>query len=114
MYEAILGKAVEIKPRGEEGSSFDSAAAMSAFRRVWSRSVGTISHRLRGLWSHTVPQQMKQQPMAGWLRYLSEEAAKRIDEAQARLSSSRGRRRVQSREVMSIRPVDVSDYKRVA
>jgi len=59
----------------------------------------------------------KQPQVAGWLRHISVEAFKRLDQAQMRLSSGRdgyNRRRVQSREVMSIRPVEEHDYKRVA
>ena len=44
------------------------------------------------------------------------QAVKHLDQAQMRLSGrgSYNRRRVQSREVMSIRPAEERDYKRVA
>ena len=121
MYQLILGKPVEIVP---PTSAEPQAAALrpsvrSLVRRAWTQSV-QISHRLRQMWRQrraepeTQPQVQPQ--MAGWLRHLSEEAFRRLDEAQVRLSQPRhrqARRRVESREVMSIRPVE-HDYKRVA
>ena len=59
---------------------------------------------------------VKKPEIADWLRHVSDEAAKRIDEAHVRMSTDQSepwRRRVVSRELLSVQPADES-YKDVA
>jgi hypothetical protein len=124
MYQAILGKTVEIEPEQDRPAWYGDWRGVQSFaRRAWAGSVSQIT-RIRGLlWNGTTgtaeceTEETQQPPVAGWLRTLSEEAFKRLDQAHTRLRDSRHgpiRRRVESREVMSIRPVEEHDYKRVA
>jgi hypothetical protein len=131
MYQFILGKPVHIKqPDGEEPAPDATPASFQELtRKAWAASVGQITHQLRKLWRQRHAPAELQPQVVGWLRHISGQAFRRLDEAQVRLSNSRtgaGVRRVQSREVMSIRPADPRerdyqgreydgpDYKRVA
>lgn len=118
MYAAILGKPVVTEtpvPADPPRTAANLPALQSLARRAWARGVGQITERLRAIWGVGAAA-AKQPQVAGWLRHLSEEAYKRFDQAQMRLTTSHdtyNRRRVESREVMSIHPVE-REYKRVA
>ncbi|HWE01416.1 MAG TPA: hypothetical protein VG326_03325 [Tepidisphaeraceae bacterium] len=71
-------------------------------RRVLAPDVAQLSLRLREMCEMGIANGVKRPQMADWLRHVSDEAFKRLDQAQARLSQSRSivtRRRVEAREV---------------
>jgi hypothetical protein len=118
MYAAILGKPVmtETPVAVQSGPAGASPTVQALARWAWAHGVGQVTQGLRLAWG-LGSAAAKQPQVAGWLRHLSEEAARHIDQAQVRLGSGRqggNRRRVQAREVLSIRPVEQQDYKRAA
>jgi len=125
MFEAIVGKAADLppspaeEPANPQSTSEPSGPTIQAVvHRAWKPRVAQISVRLRAIYEHGIAHNAKHPQVAEWLRHLSDQAFKRIDQAGVRLSAARpsNRRRVEAREVMSIRPMtpESSDYKRIA
>lgn len=122
MFEAIVGKptdlpATDTAPSAKDEKPTGPAIPAVVKRAAWKPAMANLSVKLRAMYDHGMSQKRPQ--VADWLRHLSDQAAKRIDQAQARLNTTRPdskRRRVEAKELLSIRPTDPQSrtYKHVA
>jgi hypothetical protein len=112
LYSAITGKSAEIsKLKSESPAELKSESVAEASapqtigaiaKRVLAPDVVQLSLKLREICELGIANGVKRPQMADWLRHVSEEAFRRLDQAQVRLSQSRpaaNRRRVEAREV---------------
>ena len=102
MYEALIGRAVELTP--EPVAAAQLPKGMAPIRTVasrWKPTVTDLTVRLRAMYAQSINQNMKPQ-VTDWLRHMSEAAMKRLDEAHVRLNASRtqtNRRKVVAWEI---------------
>jgi hypothetical protein len=106
MYQAILGKAPVIEENAAPKKKTALARRQQPPAKSWSPLV--LSNRLREMCRERFavrPLGQRRPDVADWLRYVSDEAIRRLEQAHARISSSRPRanrrKTVQSREVAS-------------
>lgn len=86
LYEAIIGRRSNVKAGGPGSRS---EALRTSTTRVWPVDMADITHRLREMCDFGLAQGVNRQHMAQWLRQMSDEAFRRLEEAQARIAATR-------------------------
>ena len=113
VYEAIVGRRSNISAGGPGSRS---QAIHTFVIRAWPADMSQVSRRLREMCQLGIAHGVKKPQMAQWLRQMSDEAFKRLDEAHQRLASTRAAvisKRVEAREVPQ-NADSFQPYKRVA
>ena len=116
VYQAIVGKPPILDQTPQE-SPAPAPLRLSADRgRSWSPMV--LSLRLRVICRQGIADHVSRPELADWLRHVTGEAFRRLDQAQARLAASRfapiARRKVESRPVEPTMHLSPRQYNRVA
>ena|SRR5665213_3024968 len=103
LYSAIIGKSAELTdPKLQIAAEVAAPPTIGAIaKRVLAPDVAQLSVKLREICEMGIANGVKRPQMADWLRHVSDQAFRRIDQAQVRLSQSRpaNRRRVVAREI---------------
>lgn len=102
VYEAIVGQWGKGASAGLRVADESVEPVQAAARRAWPADVAQVSERVRQIFEMGIANGVKKPEMAQWLRHMSGEAFRRLEEAQARLSTARrsiNARRVEARVI---------------
>jgi hypothetical protein len=116
LYQAIVGKPPVLDELPPESPAPQPLRLATQPQRTWSPVV--LSIRLRVICNQHIADHVTRPELADWLRHVTGEAFRRLDQAQARLAAARpapaARRKVESRPIEPTMHLTPRQYNRVA